>query len=85
MKSLLIFCTFLFGYISSAQTDSLPVADTLIKSDSIPKKWKLKAIYGLNGTQTSFVNWNAGGRNNVSLLGSISASANYEKDLEMDK
>ena len=79
MKSLLIFCTFLFGYISSAQTDSLPVADTLIKSDSIPKKWKLKAIYGLNGTQTSFVNWNAGGRNNVSLLGSISASANYEK------
>ncbi len=79
MKSLLIFCTFLFGGISSAQTDSLPVADTLIKSDSIPKKWKLKAIYGLNGTQTSFVNWNAGGRNNVSLLGSISASANYEK------
>ena len=79
MKSLLIFCTFLFGFISLAQTDSLPVADTLIKTDSIPKKWKLKAIYGLNGTQTSFVNWNAGGRNNVSLLGSISASANYEK------
>lgn len=79
MKSLLIFCTFLFGCISLAQTDSLPVSDTLIKSDSIPKKWKLKAIYGLNGTQTSFVNWNAGGRNNVSLLGSISASANYEK------
>ncbi|MEN9999630.1 MAG: hypothetical protein RI922_2620 [Bacteroidota bacterium] len=65
--------------MSLAQTDSLPVADSLIKTDSIPKKWKLKAIYGLNGTQTSFVNWNAGGRNNVSLLGSISASANYEK------
>lgn len=47
--------------------------------DSIPKNWNLKSIYSLNGTQTSFVNWNSGGRNNISLLGSISASAYYEK------
>ena len=44
------------------------------------KHWKLKAIYGLNGTQTSFVNWNAGGRNNVSVLGSISASSLFDKN-----
>lgn len=47
--------------------------------DTLPKNWKLKAIYGLNGTQTSFVNWSAGGRNNFSVLGSIIASAYYDK------
>lgn len=48
--------------------------------DTIPSNWKLKALYGINGTQSSFVNWNAGGRNNISVLGFISASALYEKD-----
>ena len=47
-------------------------------SDSIPKKWRLKAIYGLNGTQTQFVNWNAGGRNNISALSFINSQANYK-------
>lgn len=51
-------------------------ADSLAKPE--PKKWRLKAIYGLNGTQTQFVNWNAGGRNNVSALGFINTQANYK-------
>jgi len=51
------------------------------QSDTIPSNWKMKGIFGLNGTQSSFVNWNAGGRNNISLLGYIDASANYKKDL----
>ncbi|MFT5860242.1 MAG: hypothetical protein ACI865_002350 [Flavobacteriaceae bacterium] len=42
--------------------------------------WTLKAIYGVNGTQSSFVNWNAGGRNNISVLAYIVASAKYKKD-----
>ena len=42
--------------------------------------WRLKALYGINGTQSSFVNWNAGGRNNISILGYIIASANYKKN-----
>lgn len=71
MKSFYILVIALTTFSLFGQTDTTtPVAI---------KNWKLKAIYGLNGTQTSFVNWNAGGRNNVSLLGSISASANYEK------
>ncbi len=48
------------------------------ESDSIfssEKKWLLKGVGGLNGTNASFVNWNAGGRNNISLLGFVSASA----------
>ncbi len=49
------------------------------QSDTIPSNWKLKAIYGANGTQSSFVNWNAGGRNNIALLGYVAGSAKYEK------
>lgn len=76
MKSILILISFVSVFVSFSQ-----VGDSLIKKDSIvPKFWKLKAIYGLNGSQSSFVNWNAGGRNNVSLLGTISASATYTKN-----
>lgn len=76
MKSILLSLFFLSVFVSFSQ-----VVDSLIKKDSIaPKFWKLKAIYGLNGSQSSFVNWNAGGRNNVSLLGTISASAIYTKN-----
>lgn len=42
--------------------------------------WKFKSLYSLSGTQTSFVNWNAGGRNNISIIGSASASAYYTQD-----
>lgn len=50
-----------------------------VKSDST-KSWKLKSLYSLNGTQSSFVNWNAGGRNNISLIGAVGASAYYTRD-----
>lgn len=53
------------------------------KSDSSGRDtlsvWKLKSLYSLSGTQSSFVNWNAGGRNNISLIGNIRASADYNK------
>jgi len=42
--------------------------------------WKLKSIYSLNLTQSSFTNWAAGGRNNISGLAFINAQANYKKD-----
>ncbi|HIP32891.1 MAG TPA: DUF3078 domain-containing protein [Crocinitomicaceae bacterium] len=58
--------------VSFAQTDSVPAP--------VDPNWKLQSIYGLNGTQSSFVNWNAGGRNNISILGYISATANYKKN-----
>lgn len=43
------------------------------------KNWTLQVIYGLKGTQSSFVNWNAGGQDNISILGSINSSAKYLK------
>ncbi len=48
-------------------------------SQDTDTSWRLKSIYGANGTQSSFVNWNAGGRNNIAVLGYIVASANYKK------
>lgn len=41
--------------------------------------WTNKLLMGVNGTQTSFVNWSSGGRNNISLLGFLEASAVYQK------
>lgn len=69
MKKYLLIVALAAAHLSPAQTDTLaPV-----------KNWKLKAIYGINGSQTSFVNWNAGGRNNVAVLGFLDATANYKK------
>ncbi len=59
---------------------SIAMTNAQAQTDTIPSNWKLKAIYGVNGTQSSFVNWNAGGRNNISLLGYVAGSAKYEKD-----
>ena len=60
--------------------DSLDVDST--KLDTLKSSnWKLKSLHSLNGTQSSFVNWNAGGRNNISLNASILASANFNKEM----
>lgn len=53
------------------------------EADSTAQKdpnWKAKSTFGLNMTQSSFTNWNAGGRNNISGLAFINAQANYKKD-----
>jgi len=73
IKSLLVFI-FLFNIFCIYSQ----VSDTL-KRDSL-KTWKLSSLYSLRGTQSSFVNWNSGGRNNISLIGSIVASAKYNKE-----
>jgi len=65
----LVFSTLAFGQDS-----------TLVASDSVQKPWKLQSTFGFNGTQSSFVNWSAGGRNNVTLMAYIDAGANYEKN-----
>lgn len=44
-----------------------------------PKYWKTKGIVGVNASQTSFVNWSAGGDNTVSLNGFLDFGAYYKK------
>lgn len=64
------------SFLSYSQDDSIEeeVKDTIVKN------WNSISLFGLNGTQSSFVNWSAGGRNNISVLGYISLTANYKKD-----
>ncbi len=52
--------------------------DTLKVDSTLNVKWKLKAVYTLNGTQSSFVNWSSGGRNNISVLGTLVSNAYYQ-------
>ena len=65
---------FLVFSISAFSQDS-----SSLKNDSI-SNWKLKSIFSLNITQSSFTNWASGGRNNISGLGFINASAEYSKN-----
>ena len=72
----LIVIFFAFNYFYVFANDTLPVKKDTIR---IEKPWKFKMIYQLNGTQSTFVNWNAGGRNNLSIIGTISTGNYYSK------
>lgn len=66
-----------FTYLLTARSqESTPEGG----ENSPVSNWKLKSVFSLNVTQSSFTNWNAGGRNNVSGLGFVNAQANYRKD-----
>lgn len=71
MKNILVVALFALAFVGFGQ-DSTAVA-----GDS--SNWTLKSTFGLNGSQSSFVNWAAGGRNNITILGFIDASAHYSK------
>lgn len=43
------------------------------------KVWTIKGVAGLNASQTSFVNWSAGGDNTVALNGFFNVGAHYKK------
>lgn len=78
MKYKLLLLLFVCTITAIAQTSvTTPALNDTTKKVETP--WKFKSIFGLNGSQTSFVNWAAGGRNNVSVLGFIDASLKYNK------
>jgi hypothetical protein len=76
MKQLILLSVslFSFSYAALSQADSAKAS-----GNTEVKNWKMQSIFGANGTQASFVNWNAGGRNNISVLGFINAQANWAK------
>lgn len=74
MKSL-IFTLNVFFIASLAWTQEETTEPT-----PVDPNWKLKSNFGLNMTQSSFTNWAAGGRNNLSGLAFINAEANYSKN-----
>jgi len=78
MNKILFFVLLTINGLSFGQDN--PDKESEAKVVVPPQDWTLSAKYGANGTQSSFVNWNAGGRNNISVLGYISASAKYKKE-----
>lgn len=66
--------------VIAQDTIIVTIPDTIIAQPIKKSPWKLKAAFGVNGTQSSFVNWSSGGRNNLSAIGFLSASANYSKN-----
>ncbi len=44
------------------------------------KKWTIKGVAGVNASQTSFVNWSAGGDNTVALNAFFNIGAHFKKD-----
>src|SRR5690554_5594942 len=72
--------TTLIGLLSILIAPSLQAQDDSDLPPAEPSNWKLESIFSLNVTQSSFTNWASGGRNNISGLGFINASADYSKD-----
>lgn len=74
MKNITLLFLLLVAVVGNTfSQDSLPA-----KQDSVPpKKWQFTSVYGLNITQSAFVNWAAGGRNSVSGLGYVNLKLDY--------
>ena len=68
----------LFSLITAFTTFAQDPADS-VKQEADTNYWQLKSIFGTNGTQTSFVNWSGGGRNNISLLAFVDFSLKYQR------
>jgi hypothetical protein len=72
-----ILLLFFFQQSACAQNDTVVPDVPIIPADT--SYWTNSMLLGLNGTQSTFFNWSAGGRNSLSLLGFIDASAKYQK------
>ena len=84
MKLLNTFIAFFIGLNLIAQDGYAVLREDLLKQADLPdslkeSNWTVKSIFGLNGSQTSFVNWAAGGRNNITAIGLVDFSAVYQK------
>lgn len=84
MKNITLFVALFFGIIAWSQNDYEKIREDLKKLDAthdslMPKYWTVTSLFGLNASQTSFVNWAAGGRNNIAVLSFVDFSAVYQK------
>jgi hypothetical protein len=73
-KALLLFTFLLVNYVCVAQIIQTKLPDTI-------NHWESKNKVGLDISQISFVNWNAGGNNSISGL----IKGNFNRDYETDK
>ncbi len=86
MKKILLLTAIVLTLSGYAQTDSLKVpapapTDSLVAPT--PKKdtsyWKITGMAGLNFSQTTLINWAAGGENSIATNGAFALRANYNR------
>ncbi len=65
MRKILVLAFLFTLSLSHAQTDT--------------SYWSNGGTFGINGSQTSFVNWATGGDNQIAIVGSVNLFANYLK------
>lgn len=85
MKHLYFLAFTFLSFVANAQDPShIKLRDELKALDekdsaALASPWTVKSIFALNGSQTSFVNWAAGGRNNITAIGLVDFTAVYQK------
>lgn len=55
--------------------------ETVIIPDTLDNEWAVTWIAGLNGSQSTFNNWAAGGQNNVAATFFTKVNGAYEKEI----
>lgn len=84
MRITFLFLALFTSSIVFSQDDAEKMRNDLKKLDALhdslmPKYWTVTSLFGLSASQTAFVNWAAGGRNNIAVLSFIDFSAIYQK------
>lgn len=79
IKILFISLTWLLSLSIIAQTTEGEKKLREQAADSV-KGWRLGAVTNINLSQTSLINWSAGGQNAIAINGVLSIFANYKKE-----
>lgn len=78
MKQLYSFALIFLVITSAAQAPLIQMPDT-IKSAPRDTSWKLPGIFGISGSQTTLSNWQGGGQDNLSIIGTFKFDPAYRK------
>ncbi len=62
--------------IMAMACSTIALADEKVEEN---KLWTIKGVTGINMSQTSFVNWSAGGDNTIALNAFLNLGAHYKK------
>jgi hypothetical protein len=75
----LFFCLIFILFRTASYAQSSQIITAKPTPDSL-KVWRLKNKAGVDLSEVTFVNWNAGGSNSISALSSLISTLNYKKN-----
>ena len=84
MRVVILLLSLFVSFNTLAQQNTITVKsekeqDSIVQKDSI-KPWAINNKVGVDLSEVTFVNWNAGGSNSISALSSFTTTADYKKD-----